>query len=268
LTTNQASIRPIAMADPLPIAYGLFAFTLAIFGIRFVGVDAATIHGPTSDALNYAILIAGVAELLGGVLAIIRGVGYSGWVPAVFGVWLIGFYLLIIHTDAAAAKDSGILKVGPDGKPLPAPVTSALQNANITAWHADSIAWYVWILLIPVVILAVPAFERREVPFMVAFVAVVVLLALLGSAFHSVYSTLTDVTRGRAVAPELGTAVHLLKASAYASFIASAAVFWAFTRKVLRVSRAEHSPAVHAPAEVRRSEAGQARGAALDPVKG
>jgi hypothetical protein len=68
----------------------------------------------------------------------------------------------------------------------------------------------------------------------------VVLLVLLGSGFHSVYATLTDVTRGRATAPRLGTAVHLLRASAYAAVVGSAALFVVFAREVFPAGRTAH----------------------------
>jgi succinate-acetate transporter protein len=238
ITGEPAGTQTQVMADPTPIAFGLFAFALVLYGVRFVGVSAATIQGPTSEALNYAILVGGAAELLGGVLALIRGMGYPAWVSSVFGLWLIGFFLLLTHVDQAAAHDSGIVAAGPGDKPLPGSVTAALQSANVTAWHADSVAWYVFILIIPVVILAVPAFIQRNIPFMVAFLAVVVVLVLLGLGFHDVYQSVTDVTRGKALAPSLGTAVNLLRVSAYAAFVAAAALFWVFAREVYPSSSA------------------------------
>jgi len=33
------------MADPMPIAYALFGFALAVFGIRFATVDASSLAG-------------------------------------------------------------------------------------------------------------------------------------------------------------------------------------------------------------------------------
>ena len=228
----------VTMADPTPIAFGLFAFALTVYGVRFVGVDAASIHGPTSDALNYAILVAGIGQLLAGLFATVRGISYRGWVTSIFGVWLIGFYLLLTHEDTAAARDSGILAAGPDGKPLPSAVAAALQAANVTAWRADSVAWYVLLLIVPVAILAVPSFRHRNVPFMIGFTAIVVLLVLLGTAFQSVYGAVTDVTRGRAQAPDLNSAVSLLHASAWAAFVAAVSIFWVFGREVVLPSGA------------------------------
>jgi GPR1/FUN34/yaaH family len=241
VTGEAAATRTSAMADPTPIAFGLFAFALVIYGVRFVAVGAATIEGPTSEALNYAILVGGVAELLGGILALIRGSDYAAWVTSIFGLWLIGFFLLLTHVDQAAAHDTGIVTAGPGGKPLPSSVTAALQSANVTAWHAESVAWYVFILIIPIVILAVPAFIQRNIPFMLAFVAIVVVLVLLGLGFHDVYQSVTDVTRGKALAPDLGTSVDLLKVSAYAAFVAAAAIFWVFAREVFPPSTSARS---------------------------
>jgi len=221
------------MADPIPIAFGVFAFALVVYGVRFVAVDTSSIHGPTSDALNYAILIAGVAQLLAGAMGIARGISYRGWVTSIFGVWLIGFYLLLTHQDQAAVADTRIVGTGPDGKPLPAAVSTALKAANLTAWHAESVAWYVLVLIIPVLILAIPSFIRRNVPFMIAFAAIIVLLLLLGLGFHDVYNTVTDVTRGRATAPHLQTAVNLLRASAWMAFLAAASIFWVFGKEVV-----------------------------------
>ncbi|MFT4081631.1 MAG: GPR1/FUN34/YaaH family transporter [Nocardioides sp.] len=227
------------IADPLPIAFGVFAFTLAVFGVRYVGVSASSLNGPTSAALDYAILIGGIAEIIGGVLAVIRGVGYSGWVSSIFGIWLVGFFLLIGHNDPAAASDSGIVTTGADGKALADSVTSTLQTVNTAAWHASSVAWYALVLFIPVLLLAIPAVLGRNIPFIVAFVAVLGMIVLFGSAYLGVYSTLTDVTRGRATEPDLSTPVDLLRVSGYLAFVAAAAIWWVFLRTVLEAHRAD-----------------------------
>ena len=63
----------------MPAAYGLFAFALAVYGIRFASVDAATLSaGPATVALNCAVLIARIAGTLAGILAVIRGNAYPG----------------------------------------------------------------------------------------------------------------------------------------------------------------------------------------------
>ena len=186
----------------MPVAYGLFAFALAVYGIRFASVSAATLAaGPATVALNYAVLIAGIAETLAGVLAVIKGSAYPGYVTSVFGIWLIGFYLLI--TTGAASKE----------------------------FTPDALAWYVLVLIVPVAILAVPAVIHREIAFSVAFVALIVLLLLLGLGYHN----LNDALSGAAASgkpPAVSTAVDLVKASSWFGFIAAAAIWWVFAREV------------------------------------
>ena len=186
----------------MPVAYGLFAFALAVYGIRFASVSAATLSaGPATVALNYAVLIAGIAETLAGVLAVIKGSVYPGYVTSVFGIWLIGFYLLI--TTGAASKE----------------------------FTPDALAWYVLVLIVPVAIMAVPAAIHREIAFTVAFVALILLLLLLGLGYHN----LNDALSGAAASgkpPVVSTAVDLVKASSWFGFIAAAAIWWVFAREV------------------------------------
>jgi succinate-acetate transporter protein len=192
------------MGDPMPIAYGLFAFALAVYGIRFASVSAATLTaGPETMALNYAVLIAGLAEVLAGVLGVIRGNSYPGYVTTTFGIWLIGFYLLV--TSGAASKE----------------------------FTPDALAWYVLILVVPVAILAVPAIMHREIAFTIAFAALIVLLLLLGLGYHSVNHALSAAA-ATGKPPALSAAVGLLQASSWFGFAAAAAIWWVFGREVLR----------------------------------
>jgi succinate-acetate transporter protein len=194
------------VGDPMPVAYGLFAFALAVYGIRFSGVSAATLAaGPETVALNYAVLIAGIAETLAGTLAVIRGSAYPGYVTSVFGIWLIGFYLLI--TSGAASKE----------------------------FTPDALAWYVLVLIVPVVILAVPAAIHREVAFTVAFVALIVLLLLLGLGYHNLSNALSAAAAA-GKPPAVSTAVDLVKTSSWFGFVAAAAIWWVFAREVYKVT--------------------------------
>jgi len=202
--SESAAPSSPAMGDPLPVAYALFAFALAVYGIRFVNVSAGTLAaGPETVALNYAVLIAGIAETLAGILALIRGSTYPGYVTSVFGIWLIGFYLLI--TTGAASK----------------------------AFTPDALAWYVLVLIVPVVILGVPAVIHREIAFTVAFVALIVLLLLLGLGYHNLNDALSAAAAS-GKPPALSTAVDLVKASSWFGFAAAAAIWWVFAREVYR----------------------------------
>jgi succinate-acetate transporter protein len=194
------------MGDPMPVAYGLFAFALAVYGVRFSGVSAATLAaGPETVALNYAVLIAGIAETLAGILAVIRGSAYPGYVTSVFGIWLIGFYLLI--TSGAASKE----------------------------FTPDALAWYVLVLIVPVVILAVPAAIHRELAFTVAFVALIVLLLLLGLGYHNLSNALSAAAAS-GKPPAVSTAVDLVKASSWFGFLAAVAIWWVFAREVYKTT--------------------------------
>jgi succinate-acetate transporter protein len=132
--------------------------------------------------------------VLAGVLAIIKGIAYPGYVTAIFGLWLIGFYLLV--TSGAASKE----------------------------FTPDALAWYVLILVVPVAILAVPAVMHREIAFAAAFVALIVLLLLLGLGYHSVNHALSAAAAS-GKPPALSAAVDLLQASSWFGF-AAAAMWW------------------------------------------
>lgn len=211
-TPSKESPAGIAMADPMPVAYALFAFALAMYGVRFISVDAGSlVAGPTSVGLNYAVLVGGIAETVIGLFAIVRGISYPAYVTTTFGIWLLGFYLL---------------------------VTSGAENRAFTP---DALAWYVLVLLVPVTIMAVPAILYRNVPFIVAFAALIALLLLAGLGNHSAYHAAT-VAQSTHAAPDVSTAVDLLKASAWMAFVAAVALWWVFAREVYRATGVLRNP--------------------------
>jgi hypothetical protein len=209
-TAAQSQVKaPTAspvMADPTPVAFALFAFALAVYGIRFASVSATTVAAaPTTVALDYAILVAGVAETVVGVLAVIRGIAYRGYVTTIFGIWLLGFYLLI---------------------------TSGAQNKEFTP---DALAWYVLVLIVPVALLAVPSIVHRNIPFIVAFVAILGVLLLLGLGYHDLHNAIAAAARTK-TPPDLSNPVNLLKTSAWFAFTGAAAIWWVFARDVYRIT--------------------------------
>lgn len=192
--------------DPTPIALALFGFALAVYGIRYFSVGPSTLAaGAVTVGLNYAVLAGAIGEAVIGVITVIRGFAYAGYVTTTFGIWLFGFYMLI---------------------------TSGVTNKEFTP---DALAWYVLVLLVPVAIMAVPAFMHRHVAFMVAFIAILVLLALLGLAYHDVYNAL-GAANATKTAPKLSTPVNLLKTSAYFGFIAAIALWWEFAYGVYKAT--------------------------------
>jgi hypothetical protein len=173
-----------------------------MYGIRFINADATTLAGaPTTIALDYAILAGAIAEVVAGLLAVIRGLAYPGYVTMIFGIWLLGFALLLIFGTANKA------------------------------FTPDAIAWYLWVLIPPVAIMAVPAIVHRHIPFIIAFAAILALQALAGLGNHDVYHAITTATKTKS-APDLSTAVTLFKASAWFAFIGAIAIWWVFARAV------------------------------------
>jgi hypothetical protein len=203
--TEPAARSPL-MTDPTPVAFALFAFALAVYFIRYQDVNASTLAaGPITEGLNYAVLVAGIAEVLAGILGIIRGIGYPAYVTTTFGIWLLGFYLLI--TSGAASKE----------------------------FTPDAIAWYSLVLIVPVAILAVPAFVHRNIPFTIAFVALLVLLLFLGLGYHSLEDQLNAAAATKS-APDLATAVDQLKVSAWAGLVAAVAIWVVFAQAVFQAT--------------------------------
>jgi succinate-acetate transporter protein len=193
------------MSNPMPIAFGLFAFALTIYGIRFVDVNATTLSaGPASEALTYAVLAAGIAQVLAGVLGVIRGQAFQGYVMATFGIWLFGLFMLF--TQGAAQK----------------------------AFTPDAVGWYALVLLVPVCIMAVPEFVERNVPVAIAFVAIIVLLLLLGLGYHDLYGDLTSAVATKRP-PAVSGVVDMLKISAYCAFVAAAAIWYVMARDLYRI---------------------------------
>jgi hypothetical protein len=202
----EPAARSALMTDPTPVAFALFAFALAVYFIRYQDVNASTLAaGPITEGLNYAVLVAGLAEVLAGILGIIRGIGYPAYVTTTFGIWLLGFYLLI--TSGAASKE----------------------------FTPDAIAWYSLVLIVPVAILAVPAFVHRNIPFIIAFVALLVLLLFLGLGYHSLEDQLNAAAAAKS-APDLGTAVDQLKVSAWAGLVAAVAIWVVFAQAVFQAT--------------------------------
>ena len=189
-------------ADPTPVGTALFAFALAVYGVRFVNVNSATIAaGPVTVGLNYAVLIAAIGESVCGILAIMRGLTYKGYILSIFGIWLWGFFFLI---------------------------TAGVQSHAFTT---NSIGWYVLLLDIPAIIMAVPAVVERNIPLTIAFAGLITLQFFLGLGYHEVYNAINTATATKS-APHFSSAVTLLNVSAWASWVASAALFWLFAVEV------------------------------------
>lgn len=191
--------RQRGIADPIPMAAAVLAIQLTLYVFRWISVTPATLAtSPLTTAVNYSILTAAIAQIGAGVLCLIRGSAYTGYIATTFGIWLLGFYLLATNPHA----------------------------------DPDAVAWYLFALIVPLVLIMVPAVVHRRIAFVIAFGAIIVLLFLAGFAFHDVHNVLAAAEKAKS-APDLSTAVDLLRASAWFALITVLALFWLVGRGVL-----------------------------------
>lgn len=142
-THEVAQPRNLAtlLGDAGPAA--LFTFGLAL---SWVWVAEVVDHD-AKGALVYGLLIGGIGQTLGGVIAIIRRDNYLGNLLLTYGIWLIGFYLLSVDPDLGGANARG---------------------------------WWSFALIIPSLFLMVPAIRERSIPIVLAFVFLIALEFFLG----------------------------------------------------------------------------------------
>ena len=210
MSSERASLSS-ATADPGAIGLSLFGFALFLYGIQFVVYAGAAPGAATSSvATIYAILVAAAGETLAGILYILRGQGYQASILCGFGLWLFGLYLL--------------LTLGADNK----------------AFAPDAVGWYAIALIVPVAYMAIPSVLHRNVPLVIAFVALIGLLLFLGIGFLSA---------NLAARPPMPPSVSDLRVSGIFAFVAAAALWYRATGIVLAIGKgqAEH-PASPAPA--------------------
>lgn len=198
LASAASPAKPPTLADPLPIATGLLGLQLVVYVARWISVTPHSLAESALTAANsYALLIAGVAQAGAGVLSLVRGNAYVGYVATTFGLWLLGFYLL--------ATDHGA--------------------------DPDSFAGYIAALVIPLVLLMVPAVARRRWAFIVAFGAILVMLVVDAVAFHLLHEAKASKSL-----PDIATAVTLLRTSAWAAGVAAVCLFWLTARGIFEAT--------------------------------
>jgi hypothetical protein len=206
MSSERASLGS-ATADPGAIGLSLFGFALFVYGVQFVVyANAAPGAATSSVATIYAVLVAAVGETLAGIFYILRGQGYQASILCGFGLWLLGLYLL--------------LTLGADNK----------------AFAPPAVGWYAIALIVPVAYMSIPSFLHRNVPLIVAFVALIGLLLFLGIGFLS-----ADL----AVRPPVPPSVNELRVSGIFAFIAAAALWYRAMTIVLAIGK---SPADQATA--------------------
>ncbi len=127
-----------------PGGAALFTFGLALTWV-FI---AEVVDHDAKGALVFGLLVGGIGQTLGGIIAVLRKDNYLGNLLMTYGIWLIGFFLLSINS---------------------------LGNTNARAWWS-------FMLIIPSLMLAVPAVRTRATPIILAFVFLIGLELFLGLA--------------------------------------------------------------------------------------
>lgn len=197
------------IGNPMPIALGLLAFQLFLFGVEWFNTTPATIGKSGAAAANeYALIVAGLAQLIAGLISFFRGEGYRGQIASMFGLWLCGFYLL------ARDKEAG-----------PAPAS-----------------WFLFALVIPLVVIMIPAVISRIWGFIIAFGSILPMAFFGGFGFRGLSLQLAAAKAG--ATPQLDTPVTLLHIAALFAWLCTAALAWLMTEEVLRdhgvLSHKEH----------------------------
>jgi hypothetical protein len=133
--------------NPSIFCLGIFGFSLAM-----IGVELAISH-EAGGAAMFSVLAAGILEVICGVWLIAKGESYIASIVALFGGWLLGFFFYNTWGRALG-------------------MANPIGNA-----------WYMFALLPPIVLLAVPAFKLRKLKLVGAFVSLFALALILGIGF-------------------------------------------------------------------------------------
>lgn len=148
MTQSEHAPHP-PVTDAGPVALLLLGFTLFMIGVGFA-IDQTAAVG-----VDYAILVSAIAQLVAGVLCLIKGLHFPGYVMTTFGCFLTGLFCL--------------LTIG---------VANAESTGKMFTGHA--VGWYSLAIVFPLAILNVPVFKHRDVPFMIAFPILTLLNLTLG----------------------------------------------------------------------------------------
>ena len=170
-------------------AAGLFTFGLALSWV-FI---AEVVEHKAAGALVYGLLIGGMGQLLAGTLALIRRDNYLGTLLVTYGIWLIGFHFL---------------------------------SRNPELGVPDARAWWSLALIVPSLILVIPAVRERSVPIISAFVFLIALELLLGLALLNPETT------------------WLGKAVGWSALLAAVPIYFLGYERLMKAVEPVHAPSV------------------------
>jgi hypothetical protein len=134
------------IGNPGPFIFLGFGFGIAVLGVSQLLNTNAQLGG----AATYAVLVAAIAALVGGMWGFARGDTYLASIAATFGAWLLGFYLF----------------------------TTAGVQAKLFAPEGASL--YAFGLIIPVAIMMVPAIRLKATALWMTMIGIEGLLVFIG----------------------------------------------------------------------------------------
>lgn len=147
---------PRKIGDATSFLLLAFGFGLAAFGVQqWAPTDSAFV-----GLAVYGTLVGALGEFVGGILVLINGNSYVGSIGLTFGSWLLAQFFLFAHGIGA-----GLM-------------------------HPYSVGLFSWVLFIPVVIIAIPAFKVKMKAFMAVFITLLAMLLTAGLATMPIASAL------------------------------------------------------------------------------
>lgn len=126
-------------------------FSLSAFSFSLLCLGSLLLFTPqAAGAALYAVLYAAILEIIGGMWNIANGDGYVGGIVTTFGGWLLGYYFLMT------------------------------QGRALHLFTNASVATYMFALLPPLIVIAIPAFLMKKPLLIYIFLMLGLLVTCLG----------------------------------------------------------------------------------------
>ncbi|ALG85284.1 GPR1/FUN34/YaaH family transporter [Gordonia phthalatica] len=157
MSAQTAQRQPVGLAHIIgdPGGAALFTFGLALSWV-FV---AEVLDHDAKGALVFGLLVGGIGQTLGGIIAILRRDNYLGNLLLTYGLWLIGFHVLSV---------------------------SELGSTSARGWWSFA-------LVIPSLFLVIPAIKIKNVAIISAFVFLIALEVVLGLSLVTENASLNPI---------------------------------------------------------------------------
>lgn len=177
MSDDDGGISEPGATTPRVIGLLLLGYTLGVLGIYII-------TGTGKGAVLFAFISSGLGEFIAGVWELYRGETYTGNLQAMFGIWEIGRFLL------------GTLGM----------VLGVASQAALSIYYG--------VLLVPIIILYVPVFDRD-----------------MGWTFHVVFLSLIPLIGIQTFAPLLGLGLLSRVSGVFA--LSAAVAVWTIAARTL-----------------------------------